>query len=103
MQDPFIPEVDSINDSNQSSCIGHSKIYLSIILSLGERGSVLPGVLVRFTLSTVVHVGYNNFHHHSSSQLPSTDDRDGKTIIMLYVLFNVLYMNGTWTCLEFLL
>ena len=33
-----------------------------------------------------------SFHHHGSSQLPSTDDRDGKTIIMLYVLFNVLYM-----------
>ena len=43
------------------------------------------------------------YFHHGSSQLPSTDDRDGKTIIMLYVhvLFNVLYMNGTWTCLGF--
>ena len=37
------------------------------------------------------------YFHHGSSQLPSADDRDGKTIIMLYVLFNVLYMymNGT--------
>ena len=32
------------------------------------------------------------YFHHGSRQLPSADDRDGKTIIMLYVLFNVLYM-----------
>ena len=43
------------------------------------------------------------YFHHGSRQLRSADDRDGKTIIMLYVLFNVLYMNGTWTCLGFLL